>query len=551
MRKLPLQTLLILALCALLLAGCGGKTETVKIPQESPAAAPEAAAQPQAAAAPSVVAPSFDEQKALLEKNRDKWAFTDPYDSPWYYTFVDLDHNGRLEVIAATTQGSGMFTYAHYWEVTADFAGVDNCYHKNTVVEGPDDWPEIVLTSLNCYYDAKTNLYYYPCEGVTKDGYAHQYLAWYALCLKDGAAEWERLAEKNLDWDEHGIEHITCSDASGTEITEQDYDMAVERRFAGMEKSTLSLEWTVVENPAEEQTPVEPAATAAPTSSPRFKITKNPTSEALNVGGNTWFIAHADNGVAPVWLLKSPDDQLCTLDEAAAAHPGLKLEVLPKDTLAVSNVPLSLNGWGVVARFDGEGGSLYTEPAYLYVGDFITAYGSVIDKYRAAYESGNGDNPEYLWGQGISEMCAYSSGVGCALKDLDKDGTPELIIAGMGTEDFSENMVYALYTLANGSPLELAVSQARDRWYLRSDSLLLNEGSSGAAYSNVFVYAVKGGGLSGREGVLMDNANCYYQSGHCDFEPKDGDRSITLDEYTNTWNVWKSLCYMPPLTKIA
>ena len=570
MNVLPFRKLLALALCACLLlplAACGKKTETVKIPAPTEAPATEAqpavqqpAAQESGQQAVPVIAPSFDEQKALLESHRELWAFTDPWESPWYYTFVDLDHNGRLEVIAATTQGSGMYTYGRYCEVTADFKDVAVCWHESEELEGPEDWPEIVLTSLPCYYDDASNTYYYPCEGITRSGYNHQYYAWYALSLKNGAATWEHLASRSEDWEDYGVGTITCTDASGAPISEEEYDSAPERRFAGMEKSTLALEWTVVEIPFEEESgssPVtdEPAPAGqippASTGTPRFKITKNPSSEAISVGGKTWFIAHADNNVAPVWLVQSPDNQRYTLDDAMAANPGLQLEVLPQDTIAVSNVPISVNGWAVVARFDGEGGSLFTEPAYLYVGDFVKAYGSVIDKYRAAYTSGSSQNHQYLWYAGISEICAYSSGVGYALKDLDKNGVPELIVAGMGTEDFSDKMVYDLYTLSAGQPVQIACSSARDRYYLRTDSLLVNEGSSGAAYSNVFLYAVKGSALEGREGVVIYDGNCYYQNGHCDFEPQNGDRSISLDEYTYTWNNWKSVCYTPPLTKIA
>ena len=567
MRILPFRRILTLSLCAcmlLTLAACAGKTETVKVPApteaaEAPAPQAQPAVQQSAAQAqpPAIIAPSFDEQRALLESRRELWAFTDPWDSPWYYTFVDLDHNGRLEVIAATTQGSGMYTYGRYCEVTADFKDVAVCWHADEELEGPDDWPEIVVTSLPCYYDDVSNTYYYPCEGITRSGYNHQYFAWYALSLKDGAATWEYLASKSADWEDYGVGTITCTDASGAPISEEEYDSAPQRRFAGMESSILALEWTVVEIPFEEESgsgtdePASDPQTPAQTGAPRFKITKNPSSEAIAVGGKTWFIAHADNNVAPVWLLQSPDNRLYTLDDAMAAHPGLQLEALPQDTIAVSKVPLSVNGWAVVARFDGDGGSLYTEPAYIYVGDFVKAYGSVIDKYRAAYASGNSQNPEYLWNQGISEMCAYSSGVGYALKDLDKNGIPELIVAGMGTEDFSDKMVYGLYTLDSGTPVNLFSSQARSRWYLRTDSLLLNEGSSGAAYSNVFLYGIKGIGLEGREGVIVYDGSCYSQKGHCDFEPKSSDRSISLDEYTSSWNNWKSVCYIPPLTKIA
>ena len=70
-------------------------------------------------------------------------------------------------------------------------------------------------------------------------------------------------------------------------------------------------------------------------------------------------------------------------------------------------------------------------------GEYADAYANVIDGYRAAYETGNNSNLEYLFGHGLSEVCAYSSGVGYAMLDVDQNGIPELIIAGMGTDDFS------------------------------------------------------------------------------------------------------------------
>ena len=171
---------------------------------------------------PSTV-PSLPQEKQLeiLEANRASWEFREPYESPWFYAFTDLDLNGQLEVIAASTQGSGVFTYVNFYEVRADGSGIDNLYHANVEIEGPDDWPEIVLDSLPCYYDAAAGRYYYPCEGVTHDGYAHQYYSWQALCLKDGAADWEFIASKNVDWDENGSNTTECRDAQGNVISQQ------------------------------------------------------------------------------------------------------------------------------------------------------------------------------------------------------------------------------------------------------------------------------------------------------------------------------------------
>ena len=131
-----------------------------------------------------------------------------------------------------------------------------------------------------------------------------------------------------------------------------------------------------------------------------------------------------------------------------AANPGLTLEALPEDTIAVANVPLSLNGWGVIARFAGPGGTVDTEPAFLFVGDYVNAYRSVIDGYRAAYASGRQDDIGYLFDNIRSEMAAYSAGDGYALKDLDKNGVPELLIAGIDPvyPEYSK-AIYDVYTL--------------------------------------------------------------------------------------------------------
>ena len=545
--------LLILALCLLLflLSGCagGGKVETVMVPSPTPTAD----VTPAPTAAPVQTGLSPDAQAELLEKNRELWAFNDPYASPWFYTFTDLDHNGRFEVLAASTQGTGIYTYAHLYEVTPDFSGIDNCYHKGVEIEGPDDWPEVIRDSLPCRFDAGTGRYYYACEGVTRDGAAHQYYAWYALCLENGVAEWEMLASKEITWRElENLPPVTvCSDAQGNPISEEEYDSAVERRFAGMEQSELLLSWTQVEIPR----PEAPAETPTP-AGPAVRITKNPMSEALAIGGRTWFIAHADNAERLTWQMLDPEGEVYTLQAAMDTLPGLELEALEGDTLAVNNVPLSANGWGVQAVFDGQGGSATTAPAYLYVGDFVRSYDSVISAYRAAYSSGNRENLGYLAEHGLSEISGYSEGVGYALKDLDRNGVPELLIAGQGTDDFSEGMVYDLYTLVDGQPVNVLISSARNRWYLLRDNRLLNEGSGGAAYSYISTWTLSGAELEFGEAVFTNPGETeqvlfYSQTeGPFEYGPNEKSAVISAQDFDNRWAQWKDTVFVPALTTI-
>ena len=188
-----------------------------------------------------------EEQRRILEDNRSLWTFDqEDYSPDWYYAFTDLDHNGLLEVLAASTQGSGMFTYAHFYEVLPDGSGIKNLYHADEEVEGPDDWPEIVMESIPCYYDSSSDCYYYVCTNTTRDGAAHSISQTAALSLKDGVAEWEYLACMDIRMTDSGEEKTSYEDAEGNSITEEDYNSVVEKRFAGMEQSEFKPEWTAV-----------------------------------------------------------------------------------------------------------------------------------------------------------------------------------------------------------------------------------------------------------------------------------------------------------------
>ena len=534
---------------SMLLCACGGVSgaATDPIPAETPTPEP----------VHETPAPlSEAAQRVVIESNRTLWEFpTEPWSEPWFYTVTDLDHNGLLEVLAASTQGTGIFTYANFYEVLPDGSNLLNLYHKDVEIEGPDDWPEIIQDKLPCYYDAAADRYYYPCEGITRDGAAHQHFAWYALCLKDGVAEWELLASKELEWRNGGEgPYTTCLDAQGNAISEADYDSAVERRFAGMEKNETALNWTQVDPPRDQ-----------PIGDPRLNdtgpapvITKNPTSETLSVGGRTWFIAHADNATRIFWLMLSPEGEYYTLEDAMALHPGLELEALEEDTLALRNVPLSLNGWAAVARFDGSGTFVVTSPAYVYVADYIDAYADVIEKYRIAYETGNSGNEyyneQYAWANEISPFIGYSTHVGYAMKDLDEDGTPEIIIAGIEyTNDSKE--VFDIYTLEDGKAVRLAMSHFRDRYYLRTDDTLLNEGSSGAGHTLYCVMHKEGDQLVTDQTVFTfydgDSRDGNYRQAGYAYEPGPDSVRLTNAEFQVAVAELESTIYLPPLTQIA
>ena len=240
-------------------------------------------------------------------------------------------------------------------------------------------------------------------------------------------------------------------------------------------------------------------------------ITKNPTSEALAIGGKTWFIAHADNATSMSWELVDPNGIVYTLANAMAMNPGLNLQALEGDTIAVSNVPQSVNGWGVQATFYNQYDSVSTAPAYIYVGDFLTAYAPVIQTYRdfingvpssSEVMTEYGDTPltyyTFPYGYyGVSLLMRYEPRVGYYLKDLNKDGIPELligIIASVAEDESYPNLtdLYDLFTLVNGQPKRLLATSERIVYKLRSDNMIFYYGAGGAASFGYAVYKYNG-----------------------------------------------------------
>ena len=317
--------------------------------------------------------------------------------------------------------------------------------------------------------------------------------------------------------------------------------------------------------PTPEPTPVPTLAPAFPvslaeTGSSGIVITKNPTSEALPEGGKTWFTARAENAETLTWQFLDPDGTVRTPADTAARNPGLELETAEEGTLTVSNVPVSFNGWGILARFDGPAGTAAASPAYVYVSDCMNAYTGIIERYRKAKIA-----DLYNYGQAherdVSEWILNCEHVGYALLDLDRNGIPELLLAGSGTADANRNILFDVYTWSNDRAVRLCMSTAKGRYYLLSDGRIYYEGSPGTSISVYELYTVQGTALRFEERYF-----CFYDSQ--DFGPyfyhmtEDSDRylerrpenyeeRIPLSEFPSVREgIFKTAC-LPALAELA
>ena len=142
---------------------------------------------------------------------------------------------------------------------------------------------------------------------------------------------------------------------------------------------------------------------------------------------------------------------------------------------------------------------------FVYADENCRNYDEVIELYiRAIKERWDSDKISEF---GFEPYCFISSleKDGYILKDLDQDGSDELIILSRGSQESSryqnEDMLYAVYTMKNGKPIRVLDSWTRSRNYLCADGGIYNEGSDGASYSTWCIRDIKNGRIVVREGV--------------------------------------------------
>ena len=438
-----------------------------------------------------------------------------------------------------------------------------------TVYSTPSNFPQIQTDfgdgTLPCYYDSNSGIYYYVCEDLNKASSTEHDYTLRAFYIQNGGIHTRTLATRTVFYSVSGQPYTSYKDFSGNSITESDYAGYADQYFSNCTKGMYSLGSSSVTSgqtisTAPVATPIPtpaPTPTPVPTnySGPAPAITKNPTNESLSTGGTTWFIAHATNATKLTWQAVSPDGLVYTLAEALALHPGLSLETEANDTLAVRNIPFTLNGWGFRARFEGPGGVALSSVAYVFVADYVTAYQSILNAYRAAYQAGD-HSAQYAASNDLSVMIAHSSHVGYAFKDLDKDGTPELLIAGLTTDNTAKSVVYEIYALVNGTPKRMAISTENDRYYLCTDNMILNSGNEGKSHTYYIVYRYGNNRITAVESYISYNTGSskdgyYYQSGAYSPEPRNGDTQLSESTFRTRARERESMVFQLLYTQIA
>ena len=236
--------------------------------------------------------------------------------------------------------------------------------------------------------------------------------------------------------------------------------------------------------------------TPVPTVNPYLKLTKSPTGEVVDEGGKAYFIARAENYSSITWYIANSAGTIVYQDGmAASAFPGLQISGLGTETLCLIGIPYEMSGWKVYATFNGLGGPIQTDAAYITVNKVSATYDSLLQNYKQVVAGA--DATQF----GFSYLCNLDRNIGYMMQDIDGNGVYELLIGSL----YGDGMIIEAYTLVNGSPTMLFQSMERDRYYLNSRASFSRHGSSGAANREDMLYTYSGTGLTAIETVWSDD----------------------------------------------
>lgn len=130
-------------------------------------------------------------------------------------------------------------------------------------------------------------------------------------------------------------------------------------------------------------------------------------------------------------------------------------------------------------------------------GSTASAYHSVLDMFcrniqtgwtelnQMGWELENTFDPDSVSYLHYADGSTALSDIGYCIQDIDGNGVPELMVTPMRLAEEYPGLICDLYTLSGGTPVHLATSGERDRYYLNRDGRIAQE-ASGSAFTSIF-----------------------------------------------------------------
>ncbi len=316
----------------------------------------------------------------------------------WYYTVTDLNHDGKLEFVAASQHPADRSVNLRVWEVNDAKTGLTEAALKK---DPNESFPDIMTDALDTFHDTASNIWYYLFYDNVIISPTEIYTIKTAFRMTGGVIDYYPYAIEHTVV-KNGVREVSYTDAAGAVISQQQYNAAGVNAFTNMARSNTRFQWLTADklNDVHNLTnsyavfagmmaPTEifpvprpealtaPAATAAPAATPApvakstqpvyLNITKNPTNESKNPGSTALFVSCANAFDSLYWTMVSPDGGEYTTQSFAYLFPGSSVTGVSSTTLSIANVSADMSGWGAYCTFNYKGQTARTTTAYLTV----------------------------------------------------------------------------------------------------------------------------------------------------------------------------------------
>ena len=147
------------------------------------------------AAAVTVDGGDISAQLSLIYANLD--AMKQPASQmKWYYTVTDLDHDGRLEFVAAAQHPADRSTNLKVWEVSEDRTALTELALNK---DPEESFPDIMTDNTDTYHDPSTDTWYYMCYDNIVISPLEVYTIKSAVNIKDGTIGYDSFAVEHTE----------------------------------------------------------------------------------------------------------------------------------------------------------------------------------------------------------------------------------------------------------------------------------------------------------------------------------------------------------------
>ncbi|MCR5842354.1 MAG: hypothetical protein K6G66_00210 [Oscillospiraceae bacterium] len=323
----------------------------------------------------------------------------------WLYAVTDLDHNGRLELIAAPAQGG---IQPCVWEAGTDGKTLSACTISRT---GDQPFPAITVNNADTYYDQASDTWHYAFNAHREVSANEVYDSKCAVSLVNGAVSSEVFATAHSTFSNNAV-NVTYTGKDGAAITGDAFNAAADAAYPGTVKCSTNFYWfhaseanasrlmdsyAAFKGALLSQKP-SPAAGAAPVAGNFLMITKNPTNESRAIGDTAWFVAEASGWTGAEWTFVSPAGQSFSVSGFTSLFPAARVNGSDTGSLSISNVSSDMTGWGAYCTFRGNGGqTARSNTAYMYV----------FAKYSGAATAADGSTIYYYYYYPVREYEVY------------------------------------------------------------------------------------------------------------------------------------------------